>query len=42
MIGTRIVLIDGQRQGALMACCNVGCHGGYALHLKDFDGDWFV
>lgn len=41
MIGGRIVLIDGQQLGALMVRYNVGCRDKYALHVKDFDEDFF-
>lgn len=37
----RIVLIDGERLGRLMVRYNVGCRDKYALHVKDFDEDFF-
>lgn len=37
----RIVLIDGERLGKLMVRYNVGCRDKYALHVKDFDEDFF-
>ena len=40
-IGGRIVLIDGQQLGRLMVRYNVGCRDKYALHVKDFDEDFF-
>lgn len=41
MIGGRIVLIDGEQLGRLMVRYNVGCRDKYALHVKDFDEDFF-
>lgn len=40
-LGGRIVLIDGQQLGRLMVRYNVGCRDKYALHIKDFDEDFF-
>ncbi|MFC3100399.1 restriction endonuclease [Altererythrobacter lauratis] len=40
-IGGRIVLIDGHQLGRLMVRYNVGCRDKYALHVKDFDEDFF-
>lgn len=40
-IGGRIVLIDGEQLGRLMVRYNVGCRDKYALHVKDFDEDFF-
>lgn len=37
----RIVLIDGEQLGRLMVRYNVGCRDKYALHVKDFDEDFF-
>ncbi len=40
-LGGRIVLIDGKQLGRLMVRYNVGCRDKYALHVKDFDEDFF-
>ena len=40
-LGTRIVLIDGERLASLMIRYNIGCRNEETLHLKKVDEDYF-